>query len=74
VFGVFRGSRLLCSGGTVRMVLHCVVFDRLARFPRRLGCGYPRHVTNLTAGQKPPQCHLKARGRRAVNQVIILKG
>ena len=35
------------GGGTVRMVLCYVVFERVARFPRRLGCGYPQHVTKL---------------------------
>src|SRR5664280_2709982 len=29
------------------MVLGYVVFERVARFPRRLGSGYPQHVTKL---------------------------
>jgi len=32
---------------TVRMVLYYVVFEGAACFPRRLGCGYPQHVTKL---------------------------
>jgi hypothetical protein len=35
------------GGGTVRMVLYYVVFERVARFPRRLGSGYPQDVTKL---------------------------
>src|ERR1035441_2620335 len=35
------------GGGTVRKVLCYVVFERVARFPRRLGAGYPQHVTKL---------------------------
>ena len=27
------------------MVLYYVVVERVARFPRRLGCGYPQDVT-----------------------------
>jgi hypothetical protein len=29
------------------MVLYYVVFERVARFARRLGCGDPQHVTKL---------------------------
>src|ERR1017187_5300996 len=35
------------GGGSVRMLLRYVVFERLARYPRRLGSGYPQHVTKL---------------------------
>jgi hypothetical protein len=35
------------SGGTVRIVLCYVVFERVACFPRRLGSGLPQHVTKL---------------------------
>jgi len=30
------------------MVLYSVVVERVARFPRRLGCGYPQDVTKPT--------------------------
>ncbi len=39
---------MLQKAGTVRMVLRYVVFERVARFPRRLGSGHPQHVTKLT--------------------------
>ena len=29
------------------MVPYCVVFERTAHFPRRIGCGYPQPVTKL---------------------------
>src|ERR1019366_9754019 len=29
------------------MVLRYSIFERVARFPRRLGSGYPQHVTKL---------------------------
>ena len=47
------------------MVLYYVVFERVARFQRRLGCGYPQQVTKFaeeglavgalgSAGGSPP--------------------
>ena len=71
---------------TVRMVLRYVVFERVARFPRRLGSGYPQHVTKLaekglavsafgSAGRGPPGDErfgtLRGHGRQDIGRACL---
>ncbi len=45
--GAFIEIDAALGGGTVRMVLGYVEFERVARIPRRLGSGHAQHVTKL---------------------------